>query len=310
MIEIQLEMKECSTFPICTLILIATCLPWGCFGDGASGVRRNVRRRTRFIPKIADRREKPISEDLIFILDNEDIAFRQISFSMPDAPTVAPTKPPTSEDRDVLIQNKCGVTAIERSRDILTELLTVSDSSTLTNPETSQFKARQWLDNVDPAIICPQNKDRIDQRYRLALLYFELGGSTWTRCRAEQDVTDSVEKECPGKRFLDEANECEWYGIICGDSYNSPIAEWLDAYYPMEVLNLQSNNLNGELFEEFYGFRNLKEIFLNNNALSGTINEAIGNFQNVTVLQLESNLFEGPIPEAGLYDMKKLGTYR
>jgi hypothetical protein len=301
-------MKECPTSTICNLLLVAAGLPWTCFGDGAARIHGNVRRRIRYISKIADRRGNFL-EDPFFTKDDEDIAFRG-SFSMPDAPTAAPAKPPTREDRDLLIQNKCGVTAIERSRDILTELLSVSDSSTLTNPETSQFKAREWLDNTDPSIICSQNKERIDQRYRIVLLYFELGGSSWTRCKAERDITDSDEEdECPGKPFLDRTNECEWGGMNCGDAYNNATAEWLDAYYPLEVLNLQSNNLNGELFDEFYGFRNLKEIFLNNNKLSGTIEEDIGNFQSVTVLQLESNLFEGSVPEAGLFDMEQLGTY-
>jgi len=300
-------MKECSTPTIYNLLLIGAGLPWGCIGDGAVTLRGNLRRRTRYISKIADRRGILISRDFYLFKDQEDMTFRGISFSMPDTPTVTPAKPPTREDRNLVIQNKCGVTAIERSRDILTELLTVSDSSNLINPETSQFKAREWLDNIDPAIICPQNAERIDQRYKLALLYFELGGSSWARCKAEQDITASdEEEECLGARFLDKANECEWGGMNCGDTYNNVTAEWLDAYYPLEVLNLQSNNLVGTLFDEFYDFRNLKEIFLNNNILSGTIKDEIGNFQSVTVLQLESNLFEGSLPEAGLFDMEQL----
>lgn len=302
-------MKDCSTFTVCNLLLIAVSLPWGSFGDGDVDVisRRNVRRRTRYISNFANLRVNVIPKNLLFDKDEEYMTLRGISFSMPDAPTVAPAKPPTREDRDLLIQDKCGITAIERSRDILTELLTVSDSQNLISPETSQFKARDWLDNMDPAIVCPQNRDRIDQRYRLALLYFELGGSSWTRCRAEQDIKVSdTEEECPGARFLDKANECDWGRLNCGDNYNDATAGWLDAYYPLEVLNLQSNNLVGKLFHEFYGFQNLREIFLNNNRLSGAIKNEIGNFKNVTVLQLESNSFEGDVPEEGLFEMKQL----
>lgn len=303
-------MKEYSISKICRLFLIGSGLSWGSLADESLAAKRNIRRRARYIPKILDGdrrgRASKISRDS-FLNDDEDRLFRGISFSMPDYPTVSPAEPPTKKNRDLLIENKCGVTAIERSRDILTELLTVSDSSTLINPETSQFKAREWLDNVDPALICPQNRKRIDQRYRLALLYFELGGSSWTRCKADQDVTDSdVKDDCPGARFLDKANECEWGGMDCGDSYNHVKSDWLDSYYPLEVLDLQSNNLVGSLFVEFYGFLNLKEIFLNNNSLSGTIDEEIGNFEGITVLRLDSNMFDGDIPEDGLLAMEKL----
>lgn len=244
-------MKEYSASTIGHLLLVGAGLPWACLGDGdKDGAARNIRRRTRYISKIADRKGSFL-ENPFFARNEIDITSR-ISFSMPDVPTAAPVK---REDRGVLIQNKCGVTALERSRDILTELLSVSDSSSLTNPETSEFKAREWLDNADPAIICAGNKERIVQRYRIAFLYFELGGSSWTRCKAEQDITDSDEEdECPGKRFLDGANECEWGGMSCGDAYSNATAEWLGAYYPLEIFNPESNNSNGERFGDFYGF--------------------------------------------------------
>jgi len=220
-------------------------------------------------------------------------------------PTESPAKPPSRKDRDLVVKNKCGISAIERSRDILTELLTVSDAQHLTNPETSQFKAREWVDNIDSALICPENIDRICQRYKLALLYYELGGSEWTRCRAEQDSTSS-ERECPGKPFLSKGNECEWGGISCGADYDSVTAEWLDAYYPLEVINLQSNNLEGKLYDEFYEFTSLKDLFLNNNNLAGVIDNKIGGFRDMNILQLEFNSFGGSVPETGLFEMERL----
>lgn len=216
--------------------------------------------------------------------------------------------PPALRNRDTLIREKCGLTALERSRDILTGLLTISDSVALTNPETSQFKARDWVDNIDEAIICADNRDRIEQRYRLALLYYELGGSEWRRCKAVTDVTAShKEEKCPEERFLDKSDECEWYGVDCGKSYNIATAEWMDAYYPVESLDLQANNLNGALYEEFYGFASLKELRLNDNSLSGAIGDEIGNLTGITVLQLDSNQFEGVVPQTGLLEMTQLG---
>ena len=216
---------------------------------------------------------------------------------------------PKPRNRDTLIQEKCGLTALERSRDILTVLLQISDTQSLTNPEASQFKARDWVDNIDEAIICADNKARIEQRYRLALLYYELGGSQWTRCKAATDViAKHKDKGCPGTRFLDKADECEWYGVDCGDSYNVATAEWMDAYYPIESLDLQSNNLQGELYDEFYGFTSLKELRFNDNSLSGTIGDEIGQLTDLTVLQLDSNNFEGPVPRTGLLKLTQLST--
>eukprot|EP00536_Pseudo-nitzschia_multiseries_P006239 jgi/Psemu1/286329/fgenesh1_pg.130_\ len=296
------------------LLLIGVGCFWNCYGDDHSTKHKNLRRRARFLPKILPISGGDFMPRFELPEDAEFLEYRGIFSSMSDTPepsprpTKPPPKPPTREERDLFIQAKCGVTAIERSRDILTELLMVSDASHLTNPETSQYMAREWLDNIDPAIVCPENTARIRQRYNLALLYYELGGSEWTRCRAEQDSTISNdEEECTGEPFLSEANECEWGGMSCGDVYDSVTAEWLDAYYPLEVMNLQSNNLKGELYYEFYEFTNLKEVFLNNNNLAGTITNEIGNMKNINVLQLEFNSFEGPVPEEGLFKMERLG---
>jgi len=279
-------MRERST-TIGNLLLIGLGLPWGYFADGTSRKRGNIRRRrTRYISNADKYLEEYLQglkgpfhsrvggvKEILWSEDEESLVFDARVFSMPNKPTqppaMPPAMPPTREDRDELIQKKCGITEIERKRDILTEVLKISDQSTLTNPQTNQFKALTWLDEVDPAIICPEKKDRINQRYRLALLYYELGGSSWTRCRAAKDATDSDEEKCPGKPFLDKANECEWGGMDCGDSYNDVTAEWLDAYYPLKGFDLASNNLVGEIYDEFYDFRDLTYIAIQENAVLG-----------------------------------------
>jgi hypothetical protein len=213
-----------------------------------------------------------------------------------------------------MIQAKCGLTALERSRDILVELLKVSRAPNLVNPATSQFAARDWIDNIDEAIVCPENMERIHQRYRLTLLYFQMRGSQWTRCRAEDksltDVFDDLEIQadegCPGVPFLDKRNECEWYGVSCGDSYDTMQAEWLDQYFPAEVLDLQSNNLNGELFDELYGFGELKQMLLNGNErISGSISDEVGTLMNIQDLDLGGNMISGAIPST-LYQLVEL----
>ena len=231
-----------------------------------------------------------------------------------NSPTRPPAEPPTREDREVLIQAKCGITGLERSRDILVELLKVSRAPNLVNPVTSQFAARDWIDNVDEAIVCPENMERIHQRYRLALLYFQMGGSQWTRCRAGDttltvvydDLEIMADEGCPGTPFLDKTNECEWYGVSCGDGYDPMQAEMLDEYFPLDALDLQANNLNGELFDELYGFGQLEQMLLNGNQrISGTISEDISALVNVQDLNLGGNLISGSLPSE-IYSLSEL----
>ncbi|KAL3922946.1 MAG: hypothetical protein SGARI_006334 [Bacillariaceae sp.] len=220
-----------------------------------------------------------------------------------------------------MIQAKCGITGLERSRDILVELLKVSRAPNLVNPETSQFAARDWIDHVDEAIVCPENMERVHQRYRLALLYFQMGGSQWARCRAEDTtltiVYDELEIEmdegCPGGvPFLDEKNECEWYGMSCGDAFTSMQAELTDEYFPLEVLDLQSNNLGGELFDELYGFDKLKQMLLNGNErISGTLSEDVAALVSLQDLDLSNNAISGSLPGEvyGLTELRSLGLH-
>lgn len=317
-----------------------------------------------------------------------------------EPPAESPAEPPTREDRDIAIQLKCGMTALERSRDILTELLMVSDSLALVDPDTPQFQARIWLDNIDKALICPENNLRIHQRYRLALLYYQLGGGDWTVCNAVDENEDDpaarvdlitsstddpdpidvdfslptsslqrtpyngalaattstsssrsnirtssswskqVEPEtsssppsdvpslnpsdvpssvpsyapstlptilinattaslpssslilssrqvtCPGVPFLSPQNECEWYGMVCSSDYDPVAADMFDEYFPLVVLDLSSNNLNGDLFDELYGFEGLQRLsFRSNGGVSGNISSSI-NEARMTLMEL------------------------
>jgi hypothetical protein len=347
---------------ICNILFLSIGFLWCCNGDNnnnndGSSVHvhvkaKNIRRRTRYIPRaiVADLSSNyvdmlPLSlqqqdndNDIPELLETD---VRNILFSMDTSlpePTSMPNKeekptpeePPTREDRDLLIQTKCDTTAIERSRDILSELLTVSTSSSLINPETSQFKARDWLDNFDSAIICPGESERIHQRYRLALLYYQFGGDQWTRCSSAEKFSSSLlslpvssktddddddeseseeEEECPGNPWLGAGNECQWYGMSCSGDDALSNDDDDGEYRPLEVLNLQSNNLSGELFDELYGLQSLQKLLLDgNDQITGTISEEVGNLINLTVLQLQSNLIDGPIPEEGLLQLEQLGT--
>jgi hypothetical protein len=254
------------------------------------------------------------------------------TFATTQTPTQTPTSVPspgsTDNNRDQLVQEKCGVTALERSRDILSILTLISVPVNLITPDSPQFMARDWLDHQDSAIICANNVERISQRYRAALLYYHLGGEEWTNCRAEahsdfndlcleEDVRkrrriqedeeflqNSAERE--GVRFLNESNECEWFGMDCGEDYDSDSGNNDDAYFPMKTIDLSENNLGGEIFVELFGFLELEGLFMDGNRkISGTIPEDLGNLKMLRFFDLDDNALTGEIPNA-IYGMTEL----
>lgn len=250
-------------------------------------------------------------------------------------PTASPTtsSAPTSTPRADKIFDKCEVTELERSRDILSVLSFVSSPDALITFGTPQFYARAWIDEIDPAIICAEDAARLAQRYRVAVLYYALGGAGWTTSTG----------------WLEGQNECEWFGLSC-DGYDGTS----DAFFPITEINLNENNVVGELPPEIYGLVEIMNLFmqknsisgsipseiinlsklakldldtndlsgslpsefyelgqldtidLNNNNLNGPLTDAIGNLLQLSILQLENNNFSGPVPATGLLRLEKL----
>lgn len=257
--------------------------------------------------------------------------------SAPTVPTEGPTSSPTplTENRDFIIQTKCGTTALERSRDIFTILASISNDIELVTPSSPQFQARNWLDNVDEAVICPSDVDRVAQRYRLALLYFGTTGQSWLNCRAEfhndpslclkQDVrssrrlNDMMEQDDGAEaiikysrahrqvqqlgeeeaiRWLSKENECEWFGLDCGPEVGADSVS-ADAYYPLINLDLSSNNLQGPLLQEFFGFPEMIGFFMDGNMkISGVIPDSIGSMPNLKFLDMDDNQIRGQLPNS------------
>jgi hypothetical protein len=244
----------------------------------------------------------------------------RISFVPTEAPIesgtpgpVTPSPTPTDDNRNLQILAKCGITALERSRDILSVLTLVSEPVNLITPGAPQFSARDWVDNQDEAIICASNFERIEQRYRAGLLYYAMGGNMWNNCRAEEDAEfgdlclegEGID-ETEAVRFLDERNECEWFGLTCGDDYDPESGNNDDAYFPLQTIDLSANNLQGPLFEELFGFLELEGLFMDGNLkISGNIPEAVGQLTKLIDLDLDDNALTGTLPNA-LYGITSL----
>jgi hypothetical protein len=125
------------------------------------------------------------------------------------SPSVAPTLTPTTLPTEVKVCNP-PITASERQKRILDQLVSVSNQTSLLTPGTNQNDAYNWLLNTDPAQVCPENGVDVIQRYVMAVTYFSLGGENWEKCSAS---TNSL---CEGSvRYLSGNGVCEWYNVTC-----------------------------------------------------------------------------------------------
>ena len=75
---------------------------------------------------------------------------------------------------------------------------------------------------------------------------------------------------------------------------------------PLIILDLDYNQLSGEIPEDIYDATTLQQIDLNNNQLTGTISSKIGQLQTLTFFQIDNNMMEGTVPEE-MGGKKKLG---
>lgn len=105
----------------------------------------------------------------------------------------------------------------------------------------------------------------------------------------EREALIALYKATNGDNWTNNTNWCsdkpisEWYGITVQDG-----ELWID---------LQFNNLVGELPKEIGSLKRLTYLFLLGNKIIGTIPEEIGNLDRLTILELSSNSIEGTIPK-------------
>jgi Leucine rich repeat len=169
----------------------------------------------------------------------------------------------------------------------------VSEKADLVANTTTAYQARQWLDQQDDLILCPESSTAVTQRYIMALFYFQLNGDEWYNCRA---VTAPVAGSCTdGTPWLDVSHECDWYGVVC-DATTQTITK----------LTLKANNLMGVLPNEVCDLVQLQGLSLDHNLyIGGTIPEGIGKLSQLTYIELDENFLGGSIPTA-FYQMTQL----
>ncbi|KAH6824285.1 hypothetical protein C2S53_011782 [Perilla frutescens var. hirtella] len=79
------------------------------------------------------------------------------------------------------------------------------------------------------------------------------------------------------------------------DSFGNMSESFLGA---LEILDLERNQLSGNLIDEFGECKRLEYLILNRNSLSGTIPVNLGKLSSLTILALGGNQFTGNVPES------------
>jgi hypothetical protein len=185
-------------------------------------------------------------------------------------------------------------------------ILELSTVESIFQPTSAQFKAFNWISNVDGMILCPQDVGGGDdsaspenvmsntlllQRYILALFYISLSGDSWTLCSASSSndggITTSGNSDCPSSeaRWLSESSECLWYGIQC------------DVNGLVTNLDLPRNGLDGVLPVELFSLESIQGFSIGHNEeIRGQVPVEIAQWTQLTYLDLDANSLEGPFP--------------
>ncbi len=115
------------------------------------------------------------------------------------------------------------------------------------------------------------NSARISECQVLVDFYNSTGGTNWTSKTS----------------WLTTRDYCTWYGMLCSDSGSAS---------RVIALDLNHNNLSGQLPTSLGNLANLQNLYLHTNQLSGPIPTSLGNLTNLKELQLHRNQLSGPIP--------------
>ena len=278
-------------------------------------VRRNINTCKRFFSaslKVEGKRQNP--EDYCFAWD-----FYRVYI---DRPGETPAPSPAAERTDPPTVECAGITGAEREALIRSIVSTVSDLTALNTPNTPQFRALDWMINIDTynvfcAADCNRNQQfgGVIQRYTLAVFYFSTNGDTWLSCgRSSADCfpqlsispNDPIDTFFGSQIWLSSTHECLWGGVSCrtstecldriefeGENVNGVIPFELEQLFELRYLYLEGANNDDEYFSGTLQY------------LSGTIPPQLEALTELRFLDLNYNKFSGPLP-AALWNMVNL----
>jgi len=239
--------------------------------------------------------------------------------------SVKPSDSPSSGPTDC-----SGLSLRDREARMVKLISSVSDSADLSNPQSPQSRARDWLiyeDEFESLCSAPCSRSGelgagVIQRYVLAVFYFSTNGdgdgdtSPWLTCgRNSQRACrpnlknfngDPVETYFGEEVWLSPVSECLWGGLTCKTQN-----ECLDR------IEFEANNVGGTIPTEIEQFYDMRFLYLEGaidtddylsgslNLLEGEIPAEVVKLDALLILDLNYNTLQGEIP-IGVFGMTKL----
>ncbi len=215
----------------------------------------------------------------------------------PDLPVVGETTPPPTQKETPSKQES---PAEDTSQ--------TEDVSTPDTPKKVSEEPAQKTSQVEDVAIQEETKIEVvipvksDQELALEAFYQSLHGEKWK---------DSGLWKDPQVSF------CSWYGIYCDNDNNvlevNLEANDLEGEIPSEItllkklekLNLSYNKISGKIPTEMTTLKNLAILNLSNNQINGIIPSEFVSFKSLTHLNLSHNQIIPPIPQK-IYDLPYL----
>eukprot|EP00574_Skeletonema_japonicum_P006502 CAMPEP_0201737828 /NCGR_PEP_ID=MMETSP0593-20130828/43408_1 /ASSEMBLY_ACC=CAM_ASM_000672 /TAXON_ID=267983 /ORGANISM="Skeletonema japonicum, Strain CCMP2506" /LENGTH=639 /DNA_ID=CAMNT_0048231889 /DNA_START=12 /DNA_END=1931 /DNA_ORIENTATION=+ len=288
--------------------------------EASDGVDQELASRF-FLPSKAQAELDEIDmRELLFQMNVEMNLDMSMSFVQTPAPTPLPTPSPTMSTEAPSVStmptltdcNNPG-TCENRLRDqIFAVSVRMGTTEALDDPNSPQSQARDWiLEECDAEIpIDPCTASQLilnEQRYGLAVMYFGLGGDSWN-----VGANPGQDKAVGSGQWMSGLNYCEWgaeitgtggsyFQLVCDDSGN------------VLNLNLQSNNMVGQIPPEIGVFFAMTSYISFFNAQTGALPTTLGYILPLETFDVESNNLEGPLfqPEyAGPDGLKEIKNFR
>ena len=221
-----------------------------------------------------------------------------VPVQLPTSPPMAslPTESPVSE-RDLMIAEKCGITPLERSESLLSIATTLFSSEDLSNPLSPSTASLDWVDNEDPAILCPDG-NRVSQRLVVSNMYFSMDGAAWINCGVESDECVNTDERITRepRRWLTSSHECLWYGLFC-EGVSGEETPSVDEILHLTVVDLPDNNMGGTVPLSLFHLGKLQILTMDGNGrIAGSIPSDIAKLTSLTVIDIDENMLTGTLP--------------
>jgi len=165
------------------------------------------------------------------------------------------------------------LTHADDRRNNITEKLYAVSGNVLFEADSAQNRAMEWLIGQD-LMNLTYTSPNVVQRYSCMVLFYSFSGEMWRNSEG----------------YASGSHECDWFGIKCENGIGS------NSNKVITKIEIQENNLMGELPKEIGSFPLLKRLYLHSNYISGSLPSEIGWLSRMERFFLHENILSGSIP--------------